>query len=184
MANFTLISMKKIRDGGLHVEWETTHTEDGTIMTFNHNEDRPVTPHKDLIDLLDKLRAPLLKTWGFYEAMTIIEKGNVGKDEMEAFTKVKKYIKGLWEGNLNKTEITGFSLSGEDLDKIKITGKFDDIAGTPMAMNSPLINTTQDRYGIEQTVAGIIEELCEEVELYMLENKRADIEQASIGSDD
>ena len=44
--------------------------------------------------------------------------------------------------------------------------------------------TTQDRYGIEQTVAGIIEELCEEVELYMLENKRADIEQASIGSDD
>lgn len=53
-----------------------------------------------------------------------------------------------------------------------------------MAMNSPLINTTQDRYGIEQTVAGIIEELCEEVELYMLENKRADIEQASIGSDD
>lgn len=160
-------SVKKGSDSGLEIKYVESIEQDGQVKYYEIDKTFPDIPHRDLTELFDKLKEPVLKTWGFKDLFVIMEKGNISREEKEAFQRVEKYINGLHKKNLEKLEITGVTIAGDNGDKVKISGKFEDIAGVNMAINAHLIHCDRETYGVESLVGEVIYDLKKEVEYYI-----------------
>ncbi len=179
--NFTLKNVKKMKNGGLQGKISYTKQEGGVTHTEEWDFKNTDNPHPDLVERLDQLKAHLANFYDI-DSMVILSnsKGLKIKDE-DAFKQLKKFIDGSYQETLKKIDINGVAISGEkDDDKdnrsVVIMGAKLMENGSKAALNSPSVKLSQDTFQNEADIQEIVNELCEEVEAYLYEGKRAQLE--------
>ncbi len=179
--NLTLKSVKKMKNGGLQGKISFTKQEGGVTHTEEWDFKNTENPHPDLIERLEQMKTHLAKLYDL-DSIVILSnsKGLKIKDE-DAFKQVKKFIDGAYQETLKKIDINGIALSGEKTDdkdnrSVVIMGTKAMESGTKCSLNSPSIKLSQDIYSFESELQDIVNELCEEVEAYLYEGKKAQLE--------
>jgi len=179
--NFTLKNVKKMKNGGLQGKISYTKQEGGVTHTEEWDFKNTENPHPDLVERLDQLKAHLAKFYDL-DSMVILSgsKGLTIKDE-DAFKQLKKFIDGAYQETLKKIEINGVALSGEktedkDNRSVVIMGAKLMENGSKAALNSPSVKLNQDIFTNEADIQDIVNELQKEVEAYLYEGKKAQLE--------
>lgn len=177
--NFTLKTVKKMKNGGLQGKISFTKEDSGITNTeewdFKNTED----PHPDLIDKLDSLKPFLANCYELDGAVVLANSKGLQAKATESFSHVKSFIEGVYQETLKKMEINGVSIGGEkgegseDRRNIIILGTKLMVNGSKTALNSPSIKLSQDVFTTEADIQERINEIEEEVIAYLYEGKKA-----------
>jgi len=179
--NFALTKVKIIKNGGLDVTYRETKTDKGITDTIDINIKNTVNPHPDLVDKIGELKEYLTKCYGFDDVIKVAKSKGLQKGQMDAFKKVLETIENVHKEQMKKIAITSVSINGvveNDKDKRSVV-----ISGTHLmennsktALNSPRIKLNTNQFKFEADVQDIINDLSEEVSLYLFDGKKAQLE--------
>lgn len=179
--NFKLSKVKRIKNGGLDIHYTIEETEGSEVFNPKIHLEHPKDFHPDLTDKLGKLKPILARIYHltfFTELM--------GLNEFEATQEQEEIAMKLECEIMDKITVNGVTFSGSDKNRgIVISGSFTADTNQAMPINSHNLKFSSTRYGFEEEVERICEELKDEVYAYVYENKRAqmslfDIEEFSL----
>lgn len=170
--NFTLKKLKHINNGGLHVEFTVSQTVGSETFTKEETVKNTRDPHPDLRNLVDQFKSMLAHTLRFKEALTVTRSKDFKANKDQA-----KAMERAWEALLDKLDVSGVSLSGQDENRgVIITGKLWTELGPAVALNSPRLKFNGTKYGFEETLEDIVGRLEDEAFEYVFKNKASQLE--------
>lgn len=166
--NFRL-TKAKVSLEQIYCEFTENVTNGGIDTVIDHTIKAKQQPHPDMLEEFAKLKDCILDVYhldaGFNLGLKYLKKGEQ-KIKAEA---------GLAELK-DKLTITGILLSGtEDDASVVITAKMESKTGKVIALNSPLINLSNEQLGYELALEEIIDDIKREVHAYLFGNKRAQL---------
>lgn len=165
--NFSLKKLKVNSDFDVEIEYLNEIPDDETTRKRVYSfEEKKMRPHDDMLELLKKMKRML----AFHLGLTKLE-AMVNSKDFNATKEQKKILKKEMDEVLDKINITGIFLSGEALEKVKITGSYDGI-GTA----SKLFSLEGESQGFEEEAKTIVKALEQEAYEYIFELKRAQLE--------
>lgn len=156
----------KFVDGKVKVVHLTKIADGGLARNRKHDFEEEMEPHPDLLNELAKMKRMLAYQIGLTRLQAVVE-----AKEFEATKAQIKYTEKAVEEILEDVKVTGFSLSGDSLDKVKITGSY---AGIGLA--GKLFSLTGDSQGFEDQARQVIDVVKDEVYEYIFNLKRAQLE--------
>lgn len=165
---FRLSKVKRIKNGGLEVEWTIQTTDNDEINTDNDKRESTREPHNDLVVQLKALKPIFAKVINFdwWKEAT-------NKPEFHEHRALMDMLTRSYEDVLLSLDVTGVSLSGTgDNRGAIITGKMTSLTKQKMAVNTHRIIMSGSAYGFEEELTAIIEELTSEVYKYLFEGKK------------
>jgi hypothetical protein len=143
LGEFSLKRVKKIKGGGLEVQWTTTEDTGSIIFLDDHSVKRTHEPTVDLHLKINEFKEALCKVWK-YES----------DEEKETVA------------------VNGISISGKDGKMgVVISGVMRTATEKNIAMNTDRIVLKNNFYGFEEDMVTTIEQLTEEVYEYLYMNK-------------
>lgn len=171
--------VKRIKkSGGLELQFiEHIEGKDGVVENKDWNLKYDAIPHNDLLDGLYDLKQYLASCYGMLDISVVMKAKGLQAGAKEAFKTVAPHLDKMMQERLMKLEINGYTVSGSiqgDKDKrgVIILGTFTHPNGSKTALNSPLIKFNQDEFKFEGDVKVIIDNLEEEVQMYLNGEKR------------
>lgn len=162
----------------IYCEYTEKVTNGGIDTVLEHTIKAKQQPHPDMLEEFAKLKDCILDVYhldaGYNLGLKYLKKGD---QKLKAET-------GLAELK-EKLTITGISLSGSDDDaSVIITAKMESKTGKVIALNSPLINLSNDQLGYELALEEIIDDIKREIHAYLFGNKRAQLNMFQDGDDE
>jgi len=167
---FTLNSVRFKSKGGLSIEYQM-QTENGTIVdcSIDSNEEA----HPDLMNLIDKMKEPIVISANGLTAMNVLLENDIILDQKIKPAAIKNLKESLLEGLLDQVRIHGVHFYHiDDGMKVKITGGFDSDLGYA-AINTPQIGFKEMKHSFQEELEKTLEVLQKEVYKYVADNKRA-----------
>ncbi len=178
--NISLSKVKLIKGGGLEVHY-TESVRDGDITDkLSFAVKNTINPHPDLVKKIEALKDYLARCYGFNGINVLMDSKQLKPAEEKAFDKVRNLIDVMVKETMKKIDITGVSINGEidgekDKRSVVISGTMLQENNAKTALNSPRLKMNQDIFKIESDVKIIIDDLEDEVFLYLFENKKAQL---------
>ena len=170
--SFSLQKAKLLKGGGVESTTKIVAHIDGSSMEIERNQKTPIFPHPDLENAIRGLKEKLLISSNYLSMRTLVNSFEFKprKDQKEA---VEKAIDIL----MNKTTVTGVHVSGQDQNRgVIVTGKIQAENGSNIAVNSPRMRFTSEVFGFEEELESEIEQIEDELYLYLHDNKKAQLE--------
>ncbi len=171
--------LKRIKkSGGLEVQFiEHIENKDNTVENKEWSLKYDAIPHNDLLDGLYDLKQYLASCYGMLDISIVTKAKGLQAGAKEAFKKVQPHLDKMMQERLMKLEVNGYSVSGsiqgeKDKRGVIILGTFTHPNGSKTALNSPLIKFNQDEFKFEGDVKVIIDNLEDEIEMYLNGEKR------------
>jgi len=171
--------VKRIKkSGGLDIQFiEHIENEDKSIDNKDWSLKYDAVPHNDLLDGLYDLKQYLATCYGMMDVSVVMKAKTLQAGAKEAFKKVSPHLDKMMQERLMKVEINGYTVSGsiqgeKDKRGVIILGTFTHPNGSKTALNSPLIKFDQDEFKFEGDVKVIIDNLENEVQMYLNGEKR------------
>jgi len=167
--NFTLSKVKIVKDGGLDVHFEVTEVinEESYINKYHVESAKDI--HPDLRGCFKELIPIVGRIFNVTSFLTMIE-----ADEFKATTNQEKASRSFAKELLDKIEVRGISLSGNDDNvAVIITSVLEVLKGQKVAINSPRIKFSNDNYGFEEELEDIILRIEQETYQFLFKGKKA-----------
>lgn len=170
-SRFTLGKLNRIKNGGLHIEYETKHVEESSTFINNEKTDSSIEPHEDLLVKVRALKPYLCEVIGFNDVLKVIN-----HEDFKSSKPQQKTAEIAYDNRMKDVEITGFSINGYDKKRnVIISGKLTIQKLGVVALNTPRIKFSNDLYGWEDELEEIINDLQSEAYKYLFEQKRAQL---------
>lgn len=173
-ANFKLIEVKLLKDGGVFFHTETTDSkDDGSIETTTHKTNYPEVPARSLIDELQKFKPHFLEVFHYTYPFISMESKKVDASIIDA-------VRETFDISIRRnTEVVGAKVSG-GLTKqgVNMNVRINIDSGQRQTIPTPkLLFSDNDRGTLLQTIWLTIEE---EAFAYIYNDKRADGNQVNM----
>lgn len=159
----------KTNGGGLNVDFSYSYAVKKEVHTNVVPLESTSPPHPELTNLLDKLKPVIadIFMFNFPRELCMI-------NEFEATTEQSRYLERYYIEQIKKIDITGIAVSGsEEKKKVVITATYENKMGVT-AINSKPISLSGSKYGFEEDVENIVNELISEAYLYVFKGKSAE----------
>ena len=171
-AAFHLKKVKRGDKGGLLVSFDYELGGNSEIDSVNVKDfESTVEPHPDLMTKIRSLNPMLAETHYFSLFRSI-----ANEVPFKATAAQKKALEMAYQTICEKIRPTGIALSGEDKNRgVIITGRIQTADGMSVGMNSQRIRLESQFYEFVPELENIIEDLEEEVYLYLYENKKSQL---------
>lgn len=167
-----LRKVKQLKNGGLFLEYRLKGAAGGDQYISDITLKDPREPHPDLTCLIDKLDTLLAKSVGFGDILTVKEGVDIQMTKAQNLV-----IDRVFAHLLSLIEVTGIAISGDEGKQgAVITGTMLCKNGGVVALNSPHIKTALDKFGFEEELQEIIDDLHREVYLFLYEHKAAQLD--------
>jgi len=181
MKNFSLAKVKLLNGGGLEAHYQEVNEKKGITDTKTFQVKDTINPHPDLIEKVNELKEYLSKCYGMDSMLVLAKSKGLDAKVKTAFKTCLEVIENVHSEQMKKINITGVSISGEidgDKDKrsVVISGTMAQENGSKTALNSPNIKLNNDQFKFEGEVQDIVNSLTEEVQAYLFEGKKAQLE--------
>ena len=169
---FYLIKVKTISEGGLDVHFEVEEACGAEVYRENYHVSSTKEIHPDLKRKLDELKPVVARVYhlSFFRSL-------MDAPDFKATNKQKELANNAFEEIIKKIDVTGISLSGKDDNQgVIITSTFKADSNQKMAINTHRIKFKDTRYGFEEDVEDIVDDLEREVYAFLFKNKKAQLE--------
>ena len=170
--NFALSKVKVVKDGGLDVHFEVTETIGNESYTNKYHVESAKDIHPDLRGCFKELRPIMGRIFNLTSFLSMVE-----TDDFKANKKQNETARNFADELLQKIEVRGISLSGQDDNVgVVVTGLLEVLAGQKTAINSPRIKFSNINYGFEEELEDIISRIETEVYAFLFKGKKAQLE--------
>jgi len=170
--NFALSKVKIVKDGGLDVHFEVTEVinEESYINKYHVESAKDI--HPDLRNCFKELMPIVGRIFNVTSFLTMIE-----ADEFKASANQEKASRNFAKELIEKIEVRGISLSGNDDNvAVIITSVLEVLKGQKVCINSPRIKFSNDNYGFEEELEDIILRIEQEAYQFLFKGKKAQLE--------
>lgn len=167
LQNFTLDSVKKLKNGGLTIAFGTNES-DG-VETYNDKDlkESAKVPHPDLTSKLRELIPTVATVFGYAKLRGTVKSNKKVEDELEE----------NYQNIIANLEVNGISLSGTGNNKgVVIMATMKAESNQKMAINTHRIRFNESRYGFEEELESLTDEIRIECFEYLFNGKRAQLE--------
>ena len=165
--NFELDKIKLISGGGLEVQFTLTEIIGADTYKSSQVHKSTKHPHPDLTEPLKKLSPMVAHVYNF-----LVFRDVVLKKDFKADVSQKKFIETATDLIIDKINVTGFSLSGEEAKKgVVITSTIACDNNQRSAINTPRILLSGSSRGWEELLTELIDEITEEAYEFIYNNK-------------
>lgn len=169
---FKLSKIKKIKNGGMEIDWEMRRSTDNENYEIPSNIKNPVIPHPDLVSLFDKLKPFVARIYNWTLVREIVK-----NREFKATPDQSKLLENYVQEMIGKITISGISVSGEDQHAgVIITAVFEHEVNSKSAINGHRIRFSSNVYGFEDEIREICESIERESFEYLYEDKKAQLD--------
>lgn len=156
----------KIIGGAVQFKGVVTVAEGEEVFKNNVDDKYMFPPHQDLVDAIAKLKKPLATMCGLIDAETMVQAKEFGATKAQIAA-----LENYMTFKMAEINVSGCSLSGEDGNRgIVITGSY-----KGQAINSRKVKFTSD-LPFEDDLELIVDEIDDEVYLYVFSGKKAELE--------
>ena len=170
--NFALSKVKIVKDGGLDVHFEVTETIGNESYTNKYHVESAKDIHPDLRGCFKELRPIMGRIFNLTSFLSMVE-----TDDFKANKKQNETARNFADELLQKIEVRGISLSGQDDNVgVVVTGLLEVLAGQKTAIISPRIKFSNINYGFEEELEDIISRIETEVYAFLFKGKKAQLE--------
>lgn len=167
LANFTLDSVKKLKNGGLTISFETNEQVGDEIYNDKDMKESAKQPHPDLTNLLKELVPTVATVFGYTKL----------RGTVKSNAKVEAELEENYQGIIANLEVTGVSLSGTGNNKgVIITATMKAETNQKMALNTHRIRFNESRYGFEEELESLCLDIQTECHEYLFNGKKAQLE--------
>lgn len=169
---FTLLKVKLLKNEALDVHFVYQVIDGATQYDLKDHIESPIVPHPDLRDRVTRLNTYVARIYAltFFRDMIL-------QPEFEATPKQSEAAERYYQSILERIKVTGVCLSGNDKHKgCIITAVFMAENRIPMALNTHRIRFSESRYGFEEELGEICEEIESECFEYLYNNKQAQLD--------
>jgi hypothetical protein len=172
-----ILKVKLISGGakGLFLHYAYKFSYQGGTWCRNRKQESDISPHDDLIRLINSLKVIVAKVECFDYAREVI-----GLSGFEPTDTQIKLTEGVVQTKIESIEVTGISISEKkDGKHVVITYKKSDKMDCETGHATNPINYTamEIKYGIEDDLKAIVDNIVDEAYMYEFEGKYADKEQ-------
>lgn len=169
---FELINVKLKKDGGgLDGKYQAEDKIGDEVYHDTKTIDSDKIPHADLTSKLELFKENIMEVYGYSVLLELINSNVFMPSEKQIEILREKY-----NGIKNKITVTGISLSGKDQNKgVIITAKLKVDTGQHVAINTQRLKFTGKKYGFEENMQPIVDDLEREVFEYEVNNKMAQL---------
>ena len=170
--NFSLTKVKLDKDDGIDIHYSVSEVvgQEHYSNEFHVKSSKQV--HPDLKEHFNVLRASMARVIHFssFRTMSVTKEFNADKDQLEL-------VQNHFEELLNKIEIRGISLSGND-DNVAVimTALLEVGNGQKTVINTPRIKFNTETYGFEIQLEEVIQEIEKECYAFLFKGKKAQLE--------
>jgi hypothetical protein len=181
MDNITLSKVKLINGGGLEISYREIVRDGAITDKIDWTTKNSINPHPDLVKKIAELKPFLARCYGLNAIDVLRNAKSLSAAEKKAFETTGGLIDRMTKEILDKIAITGIAISGEingekDGRACVITGTMLQENNVKTAINSPRIKFNQDVFKFEGNVQDIVNKIEEEVNEYLFENKKAQLD--------
>lgn len=169
--SFVLNKLKLIKNGGLSVDYSVSETESDETYTDSIGKKTPRNAHEDLLNKLDMLSKYVAETNGMTTYKYLDKSKSVGAKLEEAIKTMSSTFKDLEKETLRNIKFTELTITGNDENRsvvIKATNTYNE-SGIPVQTCS--ISLNRNKWGWEKELATLIDEILEEVKMFLFEGK-------------
>jgi hypothetical protein len=167
ITNFNLTRVK-LGSEGLYCEFSEQLTSNGESTIVDHTIKCKSEPHPDLKNAMNGLKVYLIDVLNIEEGLHLAIKYLKGEQ--------KKKAEDLRFSILENISISSLTISGlKDETSVLISATMESKTGKKVAINSPLINLTNEVLGYENELEELTEDVIKEVHAYLFNNKRAQV---------
>jgi hypothetical protein len=176
--NVTFTKVKLLNSGGVEAFFShSTKREDGQVIQESHAIKRRLKEDPDLTNAFQAFKQYLGKCVGISYLAGLKDIPGLTDAAKKHIKALEKTIKEHESNQLNKIEVTGITIAGdEDSTAIVISGKMLQANNSKVAINSPRIPLENNTFGFESKLESLIETLRDETYLYLFEGKAAQLE--------
>lgn len=163
--NFELTKIK-IKEELLEASYLQNIVDKDESWKAKHDIEVPMLPHPDMLNMMDDFKRML----AYQHGLTLLE-SVVNTTQFNASAAQKKFIDQAIEEMLTDVKVTGFSLSGENLDKVVITGSYEGLA-----INGRKFSVEEESLGFEEQAKDLILKISDEAFEFIFNGKRAQLD--------
>jgi hypothetical protein len=177
-----LKSVKVKKNGGLEAElvWLYSSGNEAYMRKLKVDDEAPV--HDDLLSILkqQKARILLIEEYNYRNMAKLLEKLEINNTAM-----IEQVAEGLNIEAMQKIEVTGFKLSGDE-ERLRVIVTYKKQSGNKKISGraTPLIELEAEIWGFEQDMLEDMAEVKKEVYLYAFKAKHSGTDQLVIWSDE
>lgn len=167
--NFKLKKVKLLKGDGLEAHWISAETEGAE--TFNSENLKKSTKdiHPDLTTKIRSLDEIVMAIRGYNDFKLVLESSMFGANGAQKAA-IEKTLHSIKE----RVDVSGISINGDDeKKKVSITFKFEEDSKQVVGSSTHAIYLSQEKYGYEEDLQNIVEEIEDEVYAYLFEGKRS-----------
>jgi hypothetical protein len=177
--NFKLLKFKLIQGGGAEIHFEEEITDGDETFYDKYTMQTAKVIHPDLMIILNQMKPMFAKSYDYSFIRDIIMKAEFGATQDQAVIAENTY-----QEILKKINMTGIAMSGsKDKKGVIITATYVSPTGKKRGVSTERITFNLQKYGFEDELERLFDDLEEEVYGFIYENKRAKITQGSLFKD-
>lgn len=170
--NFSLSKVKLAKNGGIDVHYEVVEVVGNESYCNKYHVESAKDIHPDLMTLFKNLRPIMARLFNITSFLTLVE-----TDDFKATKKQKDIARDFADEEMQNIEVRGVSFSGADDNVgVVLTGLFTFSNGQKAAINSPRIKFDLFKFGFEDELEQICEEIEKETYLFLFKGKKAQLE--------
>lgn len=178
--DFELSKIKLVKNGGVDLIYTVKENIDGEIYHEKYHKQSLKDAHPDLINKMNELKPILARVYHLSFFKTILE-----TEEFNSSDKQREIASDAFDEILKKIRISQLSISGKDQNMgVVISGGMIAETNQVMAMNTHHLKLEQIKYGFEEELSEIVNDIINESFEFIYENKRSQIIQLELPLDD
>lgn len=159
---FVLIKLKALDSKGVSVVYANSDPKDEKTYSIESQHHA----HEDLKVLLNRLKPIVAKIFHWNFGMKVLDEKLFGTTAQQS-----QFLTTFYNEMIDKITVTGIGISGMgDKQGVVITSVFDSLQGG-VAVNSKAIKFNGTKYGFEEEVEELVEEIRKEVFLFVDQGK-------------
>lgn len=169
---FKLSKVKLIKDGGIACDYEVEEVVGSEVYNNKYHTESAKLEHPDMRNCFEELKPIIARIYHLTFFKSLMETPEFDATKMQKDLAIVAFAEVM-----EKVDVTGISLSGEDENVgVVITGTFTADSNQKMAINTHRIRIEDDRYGFEQEMEEVIAKIEKEVYAYLFEDKQAQLQ--------
>jgi hypothetical protein len=178
--NFKLLKFKLIQGGGAEIHYDMEEVDGYETFYDKVTYQTGKVIHPDLMNVLNQMKPMFAKAYDYSFIRDIILKAEFGATQDQAVIAENTY-----QEILKKINMTGAAMSGsKDKKGCIITATYISPTGKKRGVVTERIGFNLQKYGFEEELERLFDDLEEEAFSFIFENKRAKITQGSLFNTD